>query len=901
MDEDGNPIKGADVGTLSSNQFRSSVKTGADGRFSLYLSGSTSTIVVIYDDSATPGYDYLPAKVMVSGTAPDVVVNLVAACSVQFTGVIQFVETESLSQDVTYSVLKNGDVVFLSGLPLSYTKNKPAIQIPGWDPLTVIMPVGYTDIKISFSLKKYNPTGYIQNSFVIQIPVAEQGESLEYDLTAFMIPWNIEYVTDYLNETKTKLAELKESLFYLSKEAVMLSGSESKLEQSVLYYSGGDYTASYATLKNAFMTIRQVKQTLETLNSEAYRSIYLILGFLAISSITIGFILFESKALSLLSGLAFFSVSAGILYSIYPGTMLISFNNYLLGAGAAIVAGILLSMIVPRLIGFGAVRGDIRLMAVLVPIYTLAKRMMKRRRVRTFLTIFSVTLLTMSFVTLTSLSEEYGVSLNRVHLVKVDGRGIMITASPVTSDTDLLYVSEAEYNWLQELTGIKSIATKYTNLPQRRAIATLRSGEVAKQIFGVIGIDSAVEDNALDISKTLIEGTLPGEGEVAVTKIVLDSLSLNLGDRINLAGNSLVISGVFDDFVLGRMTELDGQGYLPVKEVNISSPEEPPHYIQVICEPEEVLVVDYRTAQKMNGVFQVRLNLGFESGVELESLAERIALERGFQATSASENAVTTYLLGAYLEGKGLPLIIPWTIAVLSVIVTMMNALHERRREINIMSSVGLNPSHIAGVFVSEATITGFVAGGIGYLFGLSLYRILALMGVAFEVEQKVSAMWSLASVGLAISAVLVGAAVALKNSVEITPSLTRKWDMPTRKMKDKPHEIVIPVKLNEAELDDFTQYVYTRLKAMEADPDYPTSSVKLRAEDHRQVITYIYKTINAGPGMMFTQNTLIIDPNSEKDYTVTLYITGETDWARRSGSVIRRLAIQWSDSKNQN
>ena len=92
------------------------------------------------------------------------------------------------------------------------------------------------------------------------------------------------------------------------------------------------------------------------------------------------------------------------------------------------------------------------------------------------------------------------------------------------------------------------------------------------------------------------------------------------------------------------------------------------------------------------------------------------------------------------MEGEGLPLIIPWAIVVLNVVVTMLNSLFERRREINILSSVGLNPAEIASIFVAEASIMGFIAGGLGYLLGLSFYRLMPLLGLTLEVQQKVSA-----------------------------------------------------------------------------------------------------------------------------------------------------------------
>ena len=194
--------------------------------------------------------------------------------------------------------------------------------------------------------------------------------------------------------------------------------------------------------------------------------------------------------------------------------------------------------------------------------------------------------------------------------------------------------------------------------------------------------------------------------------------------------------------------------------------------------------------------------------------------------------------LGSYLEGKGLPLVIPWAIVVLNVVVTMLNSLFERRREISILSSVGLNPAEIASIFVAEASITGFIAGGLGYLAGLAFYKLMPLLGLALEVHQKVSAVWSLAAIGISISAVLVGALAALRSSIVITPSLTRKWKLDDSMGGfDKPWEIPVPVRLEPEEVDSFVGYLQERLRGLENDQVKVTSKVKVEERGTTRIV----------------------------------------------------------------
>ena len=74
--------------------------------------------------------------------------------------------------------------------------------------------------------------------------------------------------------------------------------------------------------------------------------------------------------------------------------------------------------------------------------------------------------------------------------------------------------------------------------------------------------------------------------------------------------------------------------------------------------------------------------------------------------------------------------------------------MYERKGEINILSSVGLNPAHVTGIFVSESLFTGIIAGGFGYLFGMGFYPIMSYLSSAPAVRYKISAIWSLGAVG---------------------------------------------------------------------------------------------------------------------------------------------------------
>ncbi|KON30593.1 hypothetical protein AC480_00800 [miscellaneous Crenarchaeota group archaeon SMTZ1-55] len=114
---------------------------------------------------------------------------------------------------------------------------------------------------------------------------------------------------------------------------------------------------------------------------------------------------------------------------------------------------------------------------------------------------------------------------------------------------------------------------------------------------------------------------------------------------------------------------------------------------------------------------------------------------------------------------------------------------------------------------MAEALIIGIIGGGMGYLLGLSLYRLMPLISSGIVVRQKISAGWCLASLSIAMAAVLVGALVALQSSVDITPSARRRWQMGRPPQKGSAWVFDIPFKVQEDEVDSLFEYVVARYK----------------------------------------------------------------------------------------
>jgi hypothetical protein len=497
----------------------------------------------------------------------------------------------------------------------------------------------------------------------------------------------------------------------------------------------------------------------------------------------------------------------------------------------------------------------------------------------------------MSFVTLTSFSEGYGVVESRYQVGRPWTGVFLREGSWTESDPTFILLSATEREWLTELPGVTGLSVKAESTPIQRAFMRLGGSP----IMGVIGADPS-EDAAVGIGSAVTLGGLPGPGGVLVSEALADRLGIGIGDAVTLGMVDLRVQGLFGDGALAALVDLDGEPYLPDKWVNTSPEGEAPVWVLESCAPEETVIVDAETALRIPTVGVQRVALQLDAATSPDELAERLALERGYLSHSSTPASYAVYRLGNYFEGRGLTLAIPWAIVVLNVVVTMLNALYERRKEIAILSSVGLNPAQVSAIFVAEATVTGFVAGGLGYLTGLGLYRGMAALNLGLQVHQKVSAVWSLASIALAISAVLTGALAALRSSVVITPSLMRRWRIDeTRGGFQEPWRITVPIKLHPEEVEPYLEFMWRELYSLRDHPTQITSSMKRLQEGDARKIKFVYKSAQATTGNFYTANELIVRPQPNGEYGVELLSLGDHEWVHVAGSLVRRLSVDYS------
>jgi hypothetical protein len=525
-------------------------------------------------------------------------------------------------------------------------------------------------------------------------------------------------------------------------------------------------------------------------------------------------------------------------------------------------------------------------------------------------------LLVASFISLTSFTSGFGLSLEKID-DPLGKEGIMIRTPnpPPTKGTapfsggvgisGPLPLDEGVLKWFKDEEAVRDVIPKYESYPHRqyrelyRPVANIGTTD----IFGILSIKPSYEAEVNLLDTTIVRGSyLSGEeGEALVSEGLARKLAMGVGETFTLSLQNDIsqfsVVGIMDDTTLEGLTDIDGDTILPKKIIEWERIEYdgPDYVIEALtpCDPDEVIVISQASGVNMTSLGLSRVNFVLESDADIVEYARSTALSRGFRVWGASTYGVHLAQLTGYFDGKGLPVVIPWIIVVLNVIVTMMNAYYERKDEVMIFSSIGMNPRHISSIFLAEASVTGVLGGCVGYLLGLGAYKFIYLVTPELQVQQKVSAIWSLGAIGISLAAVVIGGMFALRNSVSITPSLQRRWRLDSTGEGERVSRIELPLHVFPEELESYYDFLEDRLKNWTWSSDMSVRVVK--RETGKTAFSFIHSTEGTSISRLYTKNQLMVELGEDGTFSTVLLSDGDSDGVKRTGVLMRRICLDWS------
>ena len=924
FDPNGSPVQGASI-RLWGLRLEGETVTDLDGFYILFAQTNEvmCKLYAFFDDPETLAVELMPTahSIETSGdVAEQINFTLTQAATLAMRGQLRRIgSTSVITSDAfevidpsTGMIMKFGDYQLIYGTGLDTLS-----KFIGLDPDLVVVPPGIP-VKIEGSYSyTYERTrrGLIGWSISLQSIieafgrfevsegdgfVLEIGEIIDLDIRKYSLAHDLMKLEELRGEVGNNLTLMESEGFYTTSERYELRRSDELIRTGTYHLEEGDYDASYVDLRQAYLKLAGVKGRLEAVAVEASFSVNVLIVFISLTSVALASLLTVGGLRKLLVATCLYVPMILFLHWVYPGSGAVSADAFLRISVIGLTVALFIEGAVPRILGRGAGRGALPRLASVPVIFAMAKRNLRNRRLRTTLMFSTLLVLTMSFVALTSLSAGYGLTYRAITSFEPGAEGVLVRPPEyvprTTFEEGWFYpVIPSVVDWTAGVDGVTSVAVKAENIPTLGPYG--RVGD--KSIYGVLGVQPDAEPMMGAIDELVVSGDPLREDD---TCLLEESFRFNVepGENIVIHGVEMRVVGFFSRGISGVM-DVDGESILPKYQINYEPGSDIPLIDAVTCDPGNVVVTTVETALRIRNVKMSRIAVELEEGVNPEIIGKGMALTREYRFWVSSGGRVSIAHMGDMLGGKGFPLLVPWVIVVLNVVTTMMNAMYERRKEINILSSIGLNPAHISGVFLAEASIIGVISGGLGYLLGLGWYPMMARFSFAPVVQQKISAFWCVASIGISLASVAVGSVLALQGSVVLTPSLRRRWSMGAPSMDEGFVEISLPVKVEAGLVDSFLGFMKSSMEGYrDTMAERFITGLREDVKERTWDLVFTYGEGQPSLGGIRTYNVLRLVEEGDGIFTLVLRSRGSKEPAYRTGSFIRQLLMRWATERGR-
>jgi len=913
VDKEGYPIPDAHV--IFWNIERSfSTKTNASGCYEIDIEGWKSyQVYAYYDNSSTPGFDYFPAcnrTVSIKNSSINVSFTLSPGASINAEGDLRSFETFEPPTMVVFTVVDQQGLLKEANSVTEYGEGVLESYLMGLGDRAIVVP---SDIPVKVNVTIFFPSGLVQRCTIDNESdyfSLAQGELLNIDVRKYKIKADVDSCYGYVASARATVNEAEGAGFYVSYERNELSRAESLVDAANSAISEGDYDLAQANLRQAYLITRSVEDAISSLYVNASKSTLFITPFLGFTAVAIASVLYDDRRRRLVLSLALYFLLFAFLYLLYPGYAALQkgtaqklFLTALLSVTSFLAAYFAVYML-PYVSKEKTTKEGISRLSAVVTAFSMSGRNLRRRKLRTLLMLAILFTSVFAFTTLTSFSYEHGFFVEPRLIPAGPIEGFLVRKPGETSPFEPLQSQIPD--WLKDRSEVVIVVPKFENLPQMMYLEYIEAKSVGVQ--GVLGVFPSLEAKVTKMDTIIVEGRFLSDNDtngILISRVMANSLQVKVNDTLQLFDRNFTLTGIFDDNDFDGLKDLDGEQVAPWKIV-------PFMMTYAHCSSFETVIMHQETARKFPFVAMSRVDVQTLSSDDIIPTA-RLAVLRweGTQAFATVGGRVQQLSVGSYYIASGFAsAMIPLGLVVLNIATFMISTVYERRREIAIMSSVGLNPFHISAVFVAESVVIGVVAGSLGYLFGLISYRFMTFLPVSLVLKQKVEVGWSILTVCLSIAAAVIGSALpATKASIIVTPSLLRRWKI---KIEEKPRVageawvIKMPIQIKEENLEKFFGFMknvlqtYTHYHMFDTVDNLET----IRKEEVGPTAIRLSFTYSCSEEGIVTNNDLFSEKSSVASwYDIKLAsktpqgtLTGRDEASvRRTASFIRRLVLQYS------
>ena len=557
---------------------------------------------------------------------------------------------------------------------------------------------------------------------------------------------------------------------------------------------------------------------------------------------------FEDGKRRLVALVAIGAALVGVFYLIHPALSLMS-NVFmsLMGILLALLFGIAVMVLggetrriieetAERLLGKHRVeRETVMAMVMAVPI---ALENMRRRPLRTALTLVTIIAIVVALTSLTSVSYYTDVKFTSVGPAPPVEYKLMVKRGYGVPPYDVL--DKPLYDYLKGLVGglgeVRVRAWYYPvtglRIGYSAPIFSERGRARAAALLGIT-YEELVEMLGEAIVKTepgLEDAFRRGEPVCLISVNMSRSLGVKPGDDITFLGVRFRVVGLVNAALADRLRDIDGTTTTPIRPehnpVLALQPPGPPPSVPFGVSYDELVIAPLKAVLEMGGyvaLLTIKLKPGVEPS-EVVRLAREITLGTDLQAYVVSKGVVVqgarvpAYM---FLGWEMIPIVL--AISALNITMTLLGSIKERMRDVYVFMAVGLSPMGSALMFITETLAYAVVAITIGYVAGFLANRLFIDLGVlpSTFVFNSASIFIAIAFVVVILACLLSAAYPSYVAARMITPSLERRWKPPT-KPKGDIWELPIPARIpSKAEAQGILEFLYEYYTGMGKEKRY--------------------------------------------------------------------------------
>ncbi len=907
----GEPIPNATIILWDAYNYKKQIIwTDALGKYFMNTTqGNLYDLYVYFDDEETAGFDYVPKKsvdIIAGKGVTNLSCNLLPGASVFLDGQIYDIRSKPVRRffvDVVDPLtgqeptLGLEDANFTNVYTWGYSKDAGRMGFPRG--LVVVPAETLVDLKVSATgLSPRRPPAPVYIEFMVDNKSShynlKKGAETSADLSWYSLRNTIGIMSILWDNAWTKLGDMVRAGFYMGDLKAVMRSATSQIEGAEKEWTNGSFQKAFESLSEPYFTITEnVNWVMEQMWLIAGSSAVFMPFFPAFFAVTMGFFLFEKFRRKIISSCILYGASFVLLYYVYPGFQVLE-ARLLLALASSIFFLVLFAVFgLPRLIREPDIPGPYPFRAVLSVVFSMGKRNVKRRLGRGILTIASLTILVLAFTAFTSFGKALGLFTTPISGVQPPSDGVLIKNLPLPweeIEEPYIRMEPEEVEGYENRSGVTLVSPLVWSLPPQpdQPMGVLRKGEKSFNIFGILGIDPSSEANVTHVNQAVINGKLidlKAPEAAMISQGAADLLGVGLGDTVSFQVlgfyKNLTVVGVIDPASLSSLIDLDGDPLLPYRKVTTEGGID---YVR--AEASEVLVLNWETCleedQPLKDITAIsRIVVQLSSQEDPNKFARNIVFQE-YTVWVSSNGKLTKFYLGESLEIGGFTLLVPLFIVLLNVGLVMISIISERTREIFTLTCVGFNPTHIAALFLAESIVMGLVGGGLGYLLGISSYRLMTFLSVDVAVRQKLEWYWSAIGVLLSVGAAVLSALrPASRAAMKVTPSLVKKVKLESEREKIRREEdiwkvyqaqkVTMPVRIHEGEILFFSSYFSSRLQGMktglfEMVKDYSEDEEETPEGDQIRHFLFTYAFLEAG-GELVTVNELLARKRSKDDY----------------------------------